>query len=61
MHVPAWGLIRGNGNTEMVTRRAELGLCGLKMEVFVKTALTSVHIIFEIDRVIHYDRYHYST
>ena len=30
MHVPAWGLIRGNGNTEMATRGAKLGLCGKK-------------------------------
>ena len=30
MHVPTWGLIRGNGNTEMATRRAKLGLCGKK-------------------------------
>ena len=47
MHVPAWGLIRGNGNTEIVTRGAKLGLCGL----FVKTTLTSVNTMFEIDWV----------
>ena len=48
MHVPARGLIRGNGYTEMVTKGAKLGLCGL----FVKTALTSVNTMFEIDWVI---------
>ena len=48
MCIPAWGLIRGNGNTEMVTRGAILGLCGL----FVKTPLTSVNPMFEIDWVI---------
>ena len=48
MHVPARGLIRGNGNTEMVTKGAKLGLCGL----FVKTALTIVNTMFEIDWVI---------
>ena len=48
MHVPAWGLIRRNGNTETVTRGAKLGLYGL----FVKTPLTSVNTMFELDWVI---------
>ena len=48
MHIPAWGLIRGNGNTEMVTWGAKLGLHGL----FMKTPLTSVNTMFERDQVI---------
>ena len=48
MYIPAWGLIRGNENTVMVTRGAKLGLSGL----FVKTPLTSVNPMFEIDWVI---------
>ena len=48
MHVPTWGLIRVNGNTDIVTRGAKLDLCGL----FVKTPRTSVNTMFEIDWVI---------
>ena len=48
IHVPAWGLIRGNGNTEMVTIGAKLGLCGL----FLNTLLTSANTMFKIDWVI---------
>ena len=48
MQVPTRCLIRGNGNTGMVTRGAQLGLCGL----FVKTPLTIGNTLFEIDGVI---------
>ena len=43
MHVPAWGLIRENGNTSMATRGAKLGLWGKKMESFLKTYQISLH------------------
>ena len=48
MHVSAWGLIRRNGNTEMVSIGAKLGLRGL----FMKTPLSSVNTMYEKDRVI---------
>ena len=48
MHVPTWGLIRGNENTDMVTRGTKLGLSG----IFMKTILASVNTMFEIDWVI---------
>ena len=52
MLVPAWGLIRGNGNTVMATRGAYLGLCGKKWNHLCRPPLTRVNIMFKIDRAI---------
>ena len=43
MHVPAWGLIKENGNTSMGTRGAKLVICGKKMQSFLKTHQINMH------------------
>ena len=48
MHVPAWCLVKGNGNKDIVARGAKLGLRG----IFMNTPLNNVNILFEIDQVL---------
>ena len=47
MHVPAWSLIRGNGNTEIATRGLNMAYA-TKMESFVKTPLTIMNTVLDI-------------